>query len=135
MVVRDVEPHEIQDQTSDRDCPRIEDHCSELDAIAHRGRVGSTYLVSARNELSNSEIVLRLARLFGHGTEVVQRVPDRLGHDRRYGLDPTRLEQELGWRPRFPFDEALQRTVSWYREHPAWWTPLVPSPPGAAAVR
>jgi dTDP-glucose 4,6-dehydratase len=108
-----------------RDWIFVDDHCGALDEIAHRGRNGSTYLVSSRNEVPNREIVLRLAALFGRGPEVVQPVADRPGHDRRYGLEPARLEQELGWRPRVPFEEGLERTVRWYRERPDWWTPLV----------
>ena len=113
-----------------RDWIYVEDHCSALDLIAHRGANGATYLVSAENERSNRDLVTTLAGLFGKGPEALQPVPDRLGHDRRYALDPSKLTGELGWRPRFRFDEALERTVRWYREHPSWWTPLVPPSTG-----
>jgi len=109
-----------------RDWIYVEDHCSALDLISRKGANGSTYLVSAENELSNRELVTRLARLFGKGPEALESLPDRPGHDRRYALDPSKLRNELGWRPRFHFDEALERTVRWYRENPSWWSPLLP---------
>jgi len=113
-----------------RDWIYVEDHCSALDLISHRGANGATYLVSAENELSNRDLVAKLAGFFGKGLEVLERVTDRAGHDRRYALDSTKLRGELGWRPRFRFDEALERTVVWYRENPSWWSPLLP--PGEA---
>jgi dTDP-glucose 4,6-dehydratase len=108
-----------------RDWIYVEDHCSALDVIAHRGVPGETYLVSAENELSNRELVTKLAGLFGKGSEVLQSVADRPGHDRRYALDPTKLRTQLDWQPRFRFDEALERTARWYRENPSWWAPMV----------
>ena len=110
-----------------RDWIYVEDHCSALDLISHRGANGSTYLISAENELSNRDLVTRLAGLFGKGPEVLEPVADRLGHDRRYALDPRKLRGELGWRPRFTFDDALDRTAQWYRENPSWWSPLLPA--------
>ncbi len=108
-----------------RDWIYVADHCEALELIARRGRSGSTYLVSAENELANRDLVVRLAARLGRGPEVVRPVPDRLGHDRRYALDPSRLREELGWRPRVGLDEALDRTVRWYRDNPRWWSPLV----------
>ncbi len=108
-----------------RDWIYVADHCEALELIARRGRSGSTYLVSAENELANRDLVARLAARLGRGPEVVRPVPDRLGHDRRYALDPSRLREELGWRPRVGLDEALDRTVRWYRDNPRWWSPLV----------
>jgi len=115
-----------------RDWIYVEDHCSALDLIAHRGANGATYLVSAENELSNRELVTKLAAHFGKGPEVLESVTDRAGHDRRYALDPGKLRSELGWRPRVAFEDALGRTVAWYRENPSWWTPLL-SPEGSRA--
>ena len=108
-----------------RDWIFVEDHCAALDLIARKGADGATYLVSAENELSNRDLVTQLATLFGKGPEVLQQVPDRLGHDRRYALDPGKLRKELGWRPQFRFPEALERTVQWYRGNANWWTPLL----------
>lgn len=114
-----------------RDWIYVEDHCAAIDLIARRGRPGATYLISGENELSNREVVDRLAREFGKGPESIEFVSDRPGHDRRYGLDPRKLTSELGWKAAHDFDSAIRSTVAWYREHEAWWSPLlkIPAPP------
>ncbi len=116
-----------------RDWIYVLDHCGAIDLIAHQGRIGATYLVSAENERSNLDVVGRLLRQLGRGDDSVEWVPDRLGHDRRYALDPSRLRQELGWRPGVTFDEGLAATVEWYATHESWWSPLVAPTPGASA--
>ncbi|MGH9918140.1 MAG: dTDP-glucose 4,6-dehydratase [Nitrososphaerales archaeon] len=108
-----------------RDWIFVEDHCSAVDLITHRGRVGSTYVVSAETELSNEQVLHRLLAVLGKDWGSVERVPDRPGHDRRYALDPTRLKRELGWSARFGFDDALRSTVDWYRQNEPWWSPLL----------
>lgn len=108
-----------------RDWIYVEDHCAAVDQIAHRGRPGTTYLVSAEHELSNRAVIGELLALCGRGPEAIEYVADRPGHDRRYGLDPARLREELGWTPRHDFRTALGETVAWYRDHPAWWQPLI----------
>jgi dTDP-glucose 4,6-dehydratase len=111
-----------------RDWIFVEDHCEALDLIVHRGRPGRTYLVSAEMELSNVEVVRRiLAKLEGK-EDRIEPMPDRSGHDRRYGLDPSRLREELGWRPHHDFDTALRMTISWYQRNEAWWRPLLLGP-------
>ncbi len=109
-----------------RDWIYVLDHCDAIDSIAHRGRTGTTYLVSAQNERSNREVVDRILRCLGQGPDRVEYVADRPGHDRRYALDPTRIRTELGWKPSHAFDEALAETVQWYQHHEAWWGPLLP---------
>jgi dTDP-glucose 4,6-dehydratase len=110
-----------------RDWIFVEDHCRALELIARRGRLGSTYLVSAETELPNLEVMRRLLRLFDRGEEALEFVNDRAGHDRRYALDPRRLRDELGWKPQHQFDQALTETVQWYREHRSWWEPITHS--------
>ncbi len=107
-----------------RDWIYVLDHCAAIDQIAHQGRPGSTYLVSAESELSNREVLARILQILGKSEEWIEYVPDRKGHDRRYALDPGKLKAELGWRPEYPFGAALERTVEWYQGHPAWWEPL-----------
>jgi dTDP-glucose 4,6-dehydratase len=114
-----------------RDWIYVDDHCEAIDLVAHRGKTGATYLVSAELELSNRAVIERLLRLFGRDAGSIEFVADRPGHDRRYALDPRRLKEELGWRPRYNFDRALKATVDWYRAHAGWWEPLLASP-GAA---
>ena len=109
-----------------RDWIFVEDHCSALDLIAHRGQLGATYLVSANAELPNIEVIRRILRHLGKGEDSIDWVPDRLGHDRRYALDSRRLTEELGWHPAHPFDQALASTIDWYRRNETWWGPLIP---------
>jgi dTDP-glucose 4,6-dehydratase len=111
-----------------RDWIFVDDHCTALDVVTHRGRLGATYLVSAGMELPNVEVVRRILAQFGKGDEGIEFVRDRPGHDRRYALDATRLQEELGWKPRHDFDSALKTTIDWYRQHEGWWRPLVPRP-------
>ncbi|MCI4351776.1 MAG: dTDP-glucose 4,6-dehydratase [Thermoplasmata archaeon] len=108
-----------------RDWIYVVDHCEAIDLIAHRGTLGSTYLVSAENELSNRAVAERLLRLFGRDDHSLEFIADRPGHDRRYALDSRRLREELGWHPRHDFDTALSMTVDWYRTHASWWEPLL----------
>jgi len=110
-----------------RDWIYVADHCDAIDLIAHRGLPGSTYLVSAEQEVSNREVVDQLLRIFGRGSETIEFVADRLGHDRRYGLDARKLREDFGWTPKHSFSAALADTVEWYRTHTAWWEPLVQS--------
>ena len=108
-----------------RDWIFVDDHCEALDLIAHHGRPGRTYLVSAEMELPNIEVVRRILHQFGKGEEHVEAVADRLGHDRRYALDASRIREELGWKPRYDFDTALKMTIDWYRRNQDWWRPLL----------
>jgi dTDP-glucose 4,6-dehydratase len=107
-----------------RDWIFVADHCDALDRIAHAGRPGQTYLVSAENELSNRELLEQILRRMQASEESIEPVADRAGHDRRYSLDPTKLKAELGWRPRHEFGAALDGTIEWYRTHESWWGPL-----------
>lgn len=110
-----------------RDWIFVEDHCAALDLVAHEGRAGTTYLISAGVELSNLEVVRRIIHRFGRGDEAIEYVRDRPGHDRRYALDARRISEELGWHPVVDFDQALAETVEWYRHNEQWWKPLAPS--------
>jgi dTDP-glucose 4,6-dehydratase len=114
-----------------RDWLYVDDHAEALHAIASRGVPGRNYNVGARNELTNIEVVKRICAILDElnpGARSHQRlvtfVPDRPGHDRRYALDPSRVEAEIGWRPRHDFDQGLRQTVRWYLENEWWWRPL-----------
>ncbi len=107
-----------------RDWIYVEDHCSAIDAVLHRGREGGTYLVSGGFELSNIELVRRMVAMLGLPRERIEFVADRPGHDLRYALDDSRLRGELGWKPSWSFEDGLQSTVRWYRENAGWWRPF-----------
>ncbi len=108
-----------------RDWLWVDDHCQALELVALGGHAGRVYNIGASAERSNLEVVRRILRLLGASSELVRLVPDRPGHDWRYALDAGRIRDELGWAPQLGFDEALQRTVAWYVDHPRWWQPLL----------
>ena len=114
-----------------RDWLYVEDHARALHLIATRGRPGATYNVGGRNERRNIEVVRRICAILDElrpqnapHERLIRFVADRPGHDRRYAIDATRLESELGWRARETFDTGLERTVRWYLDNESWWRPL-----------
>jgi dTDP-glucose 4,6-dehydratase len=107
-----------------RDWLYVEDHCRALTQVFERGRSGRSYNIGASNEWSNLDLVRTLCDLVDdrlarprRSQELIEFVEDRPGHDRRYAIDPSRIEEELGWRPTCGFEEALDRTVVWYLEN------------------
>jgi dTDP-glucose 4,6-dehydratase len=104
-----------------RDWIHVEDHARAVLAALERGRSGAVYNIGARCERFNLDVVREVLRLLGKGESLIRFVQDRPGHDRRYAMDPGRIEAELAWRPRIAFAEGLAATVRWYREHEAWW--------------
>ena len=106
-----------------RDWCYVMDNCTAVDLVLRAGVTGEIYNIGAGNEVTNRELTERILALLGHGEEMVERVADRLGHDRRYSVDTSKVEA-LGWRPERELGEALEATVAWYRDHPAWWQPL-----------
>ena len=105
-----------------RDWLYVEDHCRAIDLILEKGRVGETYCIGGMTEdISNLEVVKRVAKLMGVSDEVMEFVKDRPGHDVRYALDWSKAKNELGYEPNFSFDEYLEKTVRWYEENRQWW--------------
>jgi dTDP-glucose 4,6-dehydratase len=107
-----------------RDWLHVDDHCQGIALVAERGRPGEIYNIGGGTELSNKELTGLLLEATGQDWSMVERVADRLGHDRRYSVDHTKISEELGYQPRVPFVDGLARTVDWYREHRDWWEPL-----------
>ncbi|WP_113704906.1 dTDP-glucose 4,6-dehydratase [Nonomuraea lactucae] len=103
-----------------RDWIHVDDHCRGIRLVAKRGVPGEVYHIAGVAELTNRELTERLLRAFGAGWDMVERVPDRKGHDRRYSLDDAKL-RGLGYRPRTSFDEGLAGTIRWYADNPRWW--------------
>lgn len=105
-----------------RDWLYVEDHCTAIDAILKKGKIGKTYLVGGLTEdIPNIEIVKRILKIMGKGEENIEFVKDRPGHDRRYAIDWSTINQELGWKPAYSFDEALKATVDWFTANKDWW--------------
>ena len=104
-----------------RDWIYVEDHCAALGAILEKGRPGEVYNVGADCELTNLDLTHRILAACGKDEGHIEYVKDRPGHDRRYAIDSTKLRTELGWAPQHEFDDALARTVEWFRQHEDWW--------------
>lgn len=104
-----------------RDWLYVEDHCSAIDLIIHKGRVGEVYNIGGHNERTNLEVVQAIIRELGKKESLIQYVTDRLGHDQRYAIDPTKIRTELGWEPTTLFDEGIKKTIQWYLDNKAWW--------------
>lgn len=106
-----------------RDWLHVDDHCRGIAIALEKGATGHVYNIGGGTELTNRELTERLLELTGHAWDSVQRVTDRLGHDRRYSVDCTKLGA-LGYTPATPFETGLADTVRWYRDHEDWWRPL-----------
>ena len=121
----DDEPLPLYASTQNkREWLHVLDHCSAIELVLERGRVGETYLVGSGVEATVEEIADRVLDALGKPQSLKTIVPDRPGHDRRYLLDSSKLRTELGWEPSFDFDDGLRATVEWYAEHRGWWEPL-----------
>ncbi len=107
-----------------RDWIYVEDFCHAIELAIDRSAPGQVYNISAGNELSNKEIAERVIKQLGSPTAKPVNVEDRPGHDFRYSLSSEKARQNLDWKPRRSFDEALALTVKWYRENVPWWKPL-----------
>ncbi len=107
-----------------RDWLHVDDHCRGVLAVLECGRAGEIYNIGGGTELTNRELTTRLLELCGADESRVTPVADRLGHDRRYSVDWTKIHDELGYAPQVDFVEGLAATVQWYRDHEAWWRPI-----------
>ena len=104
-----------------RDWLHVSDHCEAIDLIIHKGRVGEVYNVGGHNERTNLEVVKTILKALNKPESLIKFVTDRPGHDRRYAIDPTKLETELGWKPKYNFDTGIQQTIQWYLDNEDWW--------------
>ena len=114
-----------------RDWLYVEDHADALLTVLERGALGRSYNIGGENEVRNIDLVHKICALLDDmhpqgapHARLIRFVTDRPGHDARYAIDPTRIRQELGWRPSVTLDEGLRRTVRWYLDNEAWWRPL-----------
>jgi dTDP-glucose 4,6-dehydratase len=103
-----------------RDWIHVLDHCAALDRIVHHGREGEIYNIGARQEMPNIEIARLILHSLGKDDRWITFVQDRPGHDRRYAIDPAKIERELGWKPAIAFPEGIEQTIQWYRQNESW---------------
>ncbi len=105
-----------------RDWLYVGDHCRAIDLILQKGKIGETYLIGGQTEdIVNINIVKKILKIMEKDETQIEFVKDRLGHDRRYAIDWSRINQELGWKPEYDFDEYLKITIDWYKNNEKWW--------------
>jgi dTDP-glucose 4,6-dehydratase len=140
MVTNAIEGEELPvygDGLHVRDWIHVRDHCRGLVAALDRGRPGRVYNLGGEAEHTNLQVVKRILDLMGQPHDRIRFVVDRPGHDRRYGIDIARARMELGWEPSIGFEEGLEDTIRWYRDHPRWWRRVRSGtylPPGRVAI-
>jgi len=109
-----------------RDWLYVQDHCRALDLVFHQGKAGETYNIGGHNEIENIELVRIICRKMdqmqggGPREKLITFVTDRAGHDRRYAIDASRIERELGWKPAHTFEDGISETITWYLTHEEW---------------
>jgi len=109
-----------------RDWLHVIDHCRAIDLVFLKAAPGSTYCVGGMTkDVNNLEVAQKVIKLLGKNeADTIEFVTDRPGHDRRYAVDWTKINKDLGWSPQYDFDSWLEKTVNWYKENEAWWKPL-----------
>lgn len=108
-----------------RDWLYVQDHCRAIDKVINEGKMHETYLVGGLTEdISNLDVIKMIVNLMGEPESKIEHVKDRAGHDRRYSVDWSKLNNELGWKPAVSLEEGLRQTIEWYKANEAWWKPL-----------
>jgi dTDP-glucose 4,6-dehydratase len=121
-LLRDLPVPVYGDGMQIRDWIHVIDHCAAIEVVWRHGRPGGVYNIGGRCERTNLELTHALLDLLGKPRSLIRYVPDRPGHDRRYAIDCTQIETELGWQRRMPFEQGLKETVRWYCDHADWVT-------------
>ena len=107
-----------------RDWLHVDDHCRGIYSVLMKGRSGEVYNIGGGRELTNNEITSLILETMGADESSIEYVEDRKGHDLRYSVDWTKINQELGYKPQVKFEDGLRETIQWYRDNEAWWKPL-----------
>lgn len=103
-----------------RDWLHVSDHCSAIDTVLHKGAVGQVYNVGGNNERTNIDIIKLIIETIGKSEKLIKYVKDRPGHDRRYAIDSSKIRTQLGWKPKYTFEQGMEETISWYLKNTKW---------------
>ena len=103
-----------------RDWLHVSDHCSAIDTVLHKGKIGEVYNIGGNNEKANIEIVKLIIKTLGKSEDLIEYVKDRPGHDRRYAIDNTKITTQLGWAPAYTFEQGIAETIEWYLANETW---------------
>ena len=127
-IIRSIKDLKIPlygDGTQIRSWIYVNDHVQAIDVLISKGSPGQVYNITAYEEISNKSIVEKILDILGKSHDMIEYVGDRPGHDKRYSIDSSKIENQTGWRPKYAFDDALKQTVNWYLQNKSWWEPLV----------
>ena len=103
----------------------VDDHVQAIESLISKGKPGEIYNITAYEEITNKTIVEKILDILGKSHDMIEYVGDRPGHDKRYSIDCSKIETQVGWKPRYEFDDALKQTVNWYLQNQSWWDPLI----------
>jgi dTDP-glucose 4,6-dehydratase len=103
-----------------RDWLHVHDHCAAIDVVLHKGKTGEVYNIGGNSEKTNIETVKLILNYLNKPESLIEYVKDRPGHDRRYAIDSTKIQKELGWKPEYTFEKGMAETIKWYIDHPTW---------------
>jgi len=103
-----------------RDWIHVHDHCTAIDLVLHKGKIGEIYNIGGNTEKENIEIVKLILKHLKKSEELIKYVEDRLGHDRRYAIDSTKIQEELRWKPKYTFEQGIKETIEWYLSNKKW---------------
>ena len=104
-----------------RDWIYVKDHCKAIDLILHKGKIGEVYNVGGNSEKSNLEVVKTILNILGKSEKLIEFVPDRLGHDRRYAINDYKIESELGFKRDVTIEQGIEKTINWFLHNEKWW--------------
>lgn len=124
MIANALEEKELPvygDGMQIRDWLHVNDHCSAIDTVLHKGKIGEVYNIGGNNEKANIEIVKLILYKLNKPESLIKYVADRLGHDRRYAIDNTKITTQLGWKPSYTFEAGMEETIKWYLDNKEWW--------------
>jgi dTDP-glucose 4,6-dehydratase len=108
-----------------RDWLYVEDHCSAIDLVLHKGKSGEVYNIGGNNERTNIQVVKTILAELGKPESLIRFVMDRPGHDRRYAIDASKIRRELGWHPKYNYETGIKETIRWYLEHQDWMDKVI----------
>jgi len=108
-----------------RDWIYVIDHNKAINLVFEKGRAGEVYNIGASREMKNIDIVKLLLKAVGKDESLIEYVKDRPGHDRRYAIDSSKIQNELGWKPEFEFEQAIENTINWYKQNRNWWERII----------
>lgn len=113
------------DGSNVRDWLYVEDHCSAIDVVLHKGTIGEVYNIGGFNEWKNIDIVKLVLKELGKPESLITYVKDRPGHDKRYAIDASKLKNDLGWIPAYQFENGITKTIKWYLDNKKWWERII----------